>query len=173
MQRLSHSHEFKEPVAHAQRFKAYSGKDPLRNLIGLPGIGRRYTVHAVWTVWNSTLRNLDVWHKGLTAAKYRLKIQPHYDGWAGTGFTKYRYFREIGEEIDRRLEVRDGLSVEYIVDRLDVVRLSIRPRSSVQGLTKGLRNYRGFVPFAKRKVAIEISSELVKQFDTVCYLSYC
>jgi hypothetical protein len=43
----------------------YYGKDPPRNLIGLPTIDRGYTVHEVWSVWNFTLRELDYWHKGL------------------------------------------------------------------------------------------------------------
>jgi hypothetical protein len=69
--------------------------------------------------------------------------------------------------------MRDGLSEEDIVDRLDAVRRSIPFNPSIQGLTDGLRRERGRSQFGKkRKVAIDISSELVKQFNGVCSHTY-
>jgi hypothetical protein len=61
--------------------------------------------------------------------------------------------------------MRDGLSEEDIVDRLDAVRRSIPFNPSIQGLTDGLRRERGRDPFnKKRRVVIDISIELAKQF---------
>jgi uncharacterized ubiquitin-like protein YukD len=37
---------------------------------------------------------------------------------------KYRYYKEIGEEIDRR--VKNGKSLEEVIARLEVIRLSIK-----------------------------------------------
>jgi hypothetical protein len=112
----------------------------------------------VWNVWNSTLRELDAWHMGLIASEELKSINTTCDLWAGMWFRKYRYYKEIGEEIDWRLGKNDGLGEKDIVDRLNVVRLSIKHSPSIPGLTDGIRKYRGFVPFRKRIVAIDISS---------------
>jgi hypothetical protein len=174
-QRMIPSHKgvkYKSPARRgaSNRTKLYGGKYPPSNLIPLPALENgKVRINDVWSVWNSTLRNLDVWHKGLIAAKYRMKFQSHYDGWAGSWFTKYRYFREIGVEIDERLAKNDGLSEDDLVDRLETVRQNIKHNRSIQALVDGLRLERGSKPFnSKRKTGFDISGELKKQFDEVC-----
>jgi hypothetical protein len=71
-----------------------------------------------------------------------------------------------------RLEMGDGLSEEDIVDRLDAVRRSIPYIPSIQGLTDGLRRERDLEPFWERLNLLDISSELAKQFNGVCSLTY-
>jgi hypothetical protein len=90
-------------------------------------------------IWNSTLRDLDVWHLGLIAEKDLLKIQRSYDGWAGKWYGQYRYYREVGEEIDRRLANNEGEGEGVTVDRLNAVRQSILYSPTIHGLADGLR----------------------------------
>jgi hypothetical protein len=106
------------------------------------------------------LRGLDPWHKGLLADR---EGKSPRNAWAGKWFPKYRYYREVREEVYRRLGKNDGLSEEDIVDRLELTRLSLK-RQSIRGLVDGLRVAQGSEPFYKRKGVIDISSELAKQF---------
>jgi hypothetical protein len=164
--------------ALSQRYrlnKPYGGKNPPDNLIEIPSLGGRgscqpsLTVNDVWMVWNATLRNLDHWHMALISDRNGISPRNLHKTWAGKWYIKYRYYREIGVEIDERLAKNDGLSEDDLVDRLETVRQNIKHNRSIQALVDGLRLERGSKPFnSKRKTGFDISGELKKQFDEVC-----
>jgi hypothetical protein len=146
------------------RSGSYGGEDPPVDIFPLPnlrGQGASITVNEAWKVWNSTLRDLDTdkWHKGLIAAKDLLKIQGHYSGWAGKWSRTYRCYREVGEDVNRRLANNDGMSAIEITGRLESIRLSIQSRTStsIRWLVDGLRSAKGQEPFVERKHVIDIS----------------
>jgi hypothetical protein len=172
-QRLSPSHEIEESMAPSSAHRCcYGGEDPPSSLIVLPALGGArevgplLTVVDAWEFWNSTLRDLDEWHKGLILDREGQTIRTNQGIWAGKWFLKYRYYREIGEEIDRRFKLRDGLSVEDIVERFRLFdyRSNTTPRFK-DWLTVCVGVERGRDPFnKKRKKVIDISSELATQF---------
>jgi hypothetical protein len=95
----------------------------------LPALeNEKVSINEVCETWNSTLRNLDVWHKGLIAAKFNRTTK---DG-PGPG--------SQNTDTSGRLGQNDGLSEEDIVNRLDVIRLSIKGSPTIKGLADGLRN---------------------------------
>jgi hypothetical protein len=142
-----------------------SGEGPI-NLIRISTPEYHTTVRFVWNAWNTALRedDLDDFHRDLIASKDHLSIQPQYYGWAGIWFTKYRFYKEIGEEIDRRM--KDGQSLDSIINRLEFIRLSIRwpSQPTINSLVEGLRHARGEKPFNKqRKKAVDIRRMLEEE----------
>jgi hypothetical protein len=139
-------------VALASKASAVSLADDYRkyskiNLIPLPSPGYHAGVRDVWNVWNTKLRNLDSRHRNLIEEKESLRIQYRYTDRTGRWFTKYRVYKEVGEEIDRRM--KDGQRLDEAIDQLDLIRWSI-PYHSIQRLVDGLRHARGDTPFNKK-----------------------
>lgn len=127
------------------------GNDPPSNLIPLLSIdkGSSITVHEVWVVWNSTLRSLDDWHKGLIAETEGSNIHAL---WARKWYRTYRYYREIGEDVERNL----GKSVPEVTDRMDSYRLAFQI-NSIQGLFDIMRVARGKELFGEERKAVDPS----------------
>jgi hypothetical protein len=57
---------------------------------------------------------------GLIAVKDQLKFRAKYAGWAGKWLSSYRFYNEIGKEVDRRLTENDGLSVIMIASAIPI-----------------------------------------------------
>jgi hypothetical protein len=74
-------------------------------------------------------------------------------GWEQKWFLKYRYYKEIGEEIDGRM--RNVKNVDQIIKRLDYIRKQIYGRRSVKRLVEGIRKARGDKPFVESMVDIK------------------
>jgi hypothetical protein len=115
-QRLSPTREVEKSVTSSQRrqgahTKPYGGEDPPSNLIHLPDIGKgikQIPLAQMWVVWNSTLRDLDAWHKGLISDREGKSPGTNRNCWAGKWFIKYQFYSEIGVEIDGRLKMMMG-----------------------------------------------------------------
>jgi hypothetical protein len=85
---------------------------------------------------------MEIKHRHSTAARTAAEVEDKANNtncktWAGRWYMKYRHYKEIGKEIDERLET-DGMSFEEIIARLEYIRRSI-PHRSIQGLVDGLR----------------------------------
>jgi hypothetical protein len=143
----------------------FNGVEP-SNLIELPSPSRGgpngpSTVPSVWKVWNEQLRNPDVFHTELIE-RYRNKLNAGRSGrnWAEKWIMKYRYYKVLGEEIDRRLAKNDGKSLDSIVTRLEFIRLSIFDRKTIKALSEGIRIARGEDPIIpKRKNSYECGKQ--------------
>jgi hypothetical protein len=124
----------------------------------LPLILSITTVREVWNIWNSTMRGcLQFDDAGIR------KVKSFYAGRAGNWFTKNRVYKEVGEEVERR--VKDGQRLDEAINQLEVIRWYI-PYHSVQSLVDGLRHARGDKPLNnKRKTVIDIRYLLKDEKD--------
>jgi hypothetical protein len=135
-----------------------SGKTAPENLIKIPPVSKVNSVAGVWSVWNGMLRRgkgLDKWHQGLIDLKgfgFNSKgTSADYTGWANKWIAQYRYFRVIGEEIERRLNI-GGHTLKEIIDRLEVIRWTeMFGRFTVQALVDGIRIAQGKKPFNSKE----------------------
>jgi hypothetical protein len=137
-------------------------QDPSRG-----GPNGKATVRSVWTVWDEQLRNLDPFHTALIE-KYDDKLYD-YNGknLAEKWVIKYRYHKEIGEEIDRRMAKNDGKSVDQIIARLEKILLSIKNRKTVKALVEGIRNARGedpLIPGRSGRNGVDITESLDEDY---------
>jgi hypothetical protein len=147
------------------------------SLIDLPSPSKsgntgKATVRSVWTVWNKQLRNPDAFHTALITAlieKYGDDGSGIYrDGkdWEQKWFIKYHYYKEIGQEIERRLAKKDGKTVDQIIDRLDKIRESIYNLKTVKALVEGIRNARGEDPInpGRNGKEVDITESLNEEY---------
>jgi hypothetical protein len=142
----------------------FNGVEP-SNLIELPspsrgGANGKATVLDVWTVWNEQLRNPDAFHTALIE-KYGdgtgiYKAGKRGNGWAEKWFLKYRYYEEVGEEIDRRLAKIDGKSVDQIIGRLEYILNQTYNLKTVKALVEGIRIARGEDPISPARNGKEV-----------------
>jgi hypothetical protein len=122
-------------------------------LIDIPQV-RYASVADLWEVWNGKLlrgEGLDQWHQGLIDLKgfgFNSKGNSAYSGWANKWINQYRYYRVIGEEIERRLNI-GGHTLEQIIDRLEVIRISSEMNgcNTIGALVDGIRVSQGETPF--------------------------
>jgi hypothetical protein len=124
-------------------------------LIELPHQVRCASVADLWEVWNGKLRRgegLDQWHQGLIKELgdgFNEKTgKPSKRGWGSKWIKQYRYYRVIGEEIERRLNI-GGHTLEEIVARLEVIRSSreMNGRKNIQALVDGIHISQEEKPF--------------------------
>jgi hypothetical protein len=147
------------PLPNQSNFKSCSkfGKASPSCLISLAYPNARTTVLDVWNVWVKRLSSgpLDDFHQDLASKAY-------YMGWEGKWAAKYRFFEEIGDEIERRMKRRmnAGKSVLEIINRLDTIRRNMTTCPTIQGLVDGLRVARGDDPYIHRKMKIDLYEDL-------------
>jgi hypothetical protein len=135
--------ETQDPVTQEASSFLIELQDPSRG-----GPNGKATVLSVWTIWNEQLRNPDPFHTALIK-KYEDKL--YVNGRSGTNLAekwviKYRYYKEIGKEIDRRLAKNYGKSLERIIGRLEFIRNNIYNRKTVKALVDGICIARGEDP---------------------------
>lgn len=147
-------------VKSSPRKGPYGGNaTPPSNLIFLPGLGRGngLPLRVIWGIWNTKLRDLDPWHLGLIADRRVKAYTTNEKTWAGKWYQKHRYYKEIGEEIYRRIVKGKGKSVEEIIDRLEFIRKSI-PMQYIHGLVDGNAKRAAFLSNQKEECSNGYSS---------------
>jgi hypothetical protein len=119
-------------------------------LIDIPQV-RYVSVADMWEVWNGTLRRgegLDQWHQGLIKELgdgfNKKSGKTRYSSWADKWIAQYRYYRVIGEEIERRLNI-GGHTLEQIIDRLE--KMELKGSNTIGALVDGIRIAQGEKPF--------------------------
>jgi hypothetical protein len=118
------------PVAKLAHTSYYFYQKQPENLIYIPPPMPRSSITEIWNFWNGQLRRgygLDQWHQGLIEELgdgfNEITGNPSSRGWGSPWIKQYRYYRVIGQEIERRLNI-GGHSLEQIIDRLEVIRWS-------------------------------------------------
>jgi hypothetical protein len=112
-------------------------------LIRLPEIGRGIegiTVREMWNVYKSKLRHLDLWHRNLIKEKEKNTLTSNYKNWAGKWFIKYQNYREIGEEIERRMKESGKDEKDTVKELADI---KIDTIMTIHSLVTRIRAQRG------------------------------
>jgi hypothetical protein len=136
-----------------------------RGLINLPassrGGERGITVQETWEIYNKISQRClgpNDLHLKLLKHFGDTKPKPRFGTWADKWFIQYQYYKEVGDEIERRSE-DGGKSVQEIMARLEAIRLSIRDRRTMKALADGIRIWRGGEAFVTSK------SKMVEEVD--------
>jgi hypothetical protein len=144
-----------------RKSRAPATKEPPMSLIELQhtskGGSNEATVLNVWKVWNEQLRTPEQYHAALIEKYDGSRLHGPSGsgkGWEEQWFAKYRYYKELGEEIDKR--VKDGKSLEEVIARLEVIRMSIYNLKSVKALVEGIRIARDEMPFVPARNGQEV-----------------